>query len=335
MKSTQFITSFILMTLHASCAWAQFDNMFTSYNNLVLYNNITQSNLVDWTNIVTFVNAASTTEKALSEGTSSFYETYKKDLEIVSSLALAGFSYSSISTGMCPKENTSFNEMIASSVALERDSAKKNTDDARGQALANIYDGFVKFFSSSSSFSDDLMASLDLWRLHSHCYFVLEKPLVVNGTMLEPTVDKCLANEASVIIQYLEEDQNNDLTVLSMFIQLSSCGVNKDNINSPQKWRLESIQSFTGTVNKGLVPFSTIEKKLQGRLDAFAQNTEPLSVSALNSMEVVTELTAGNCPRDDCGKKGEGSSGAVSKDSGTGKGIFILSSLVFLWTVLV
>ena len=88
------------------------------------------------------------------------------------------------------------------------------------------------------------MASLDLWRLHSHCYFVLKEPLVVNGTTLEPTVDKCLANEASVIIQYLEEDQNNDLTVLSMFIRLSSCGVNQDNISSPQKWRLESIQSF-------------------------------------------------------------------------------------------
>ncbi|GFH61698.1 predicted protein [Chaetoceros tenuissimus] len=291
---------------------------------------------MDWTNIVTFLNAASTTKEALSGGTSSFYETYKTDSGIIG-LTLTGFSFSSISTGMCPKESTSFTEMIASSVALERDSVKKNTDDARSQALAVIYDGFVKFLSSTASFNDDLMASLDLWRLHSHCYFVLEEPLVVNGTMLEPTIDKCISNEASVIIQYLEEDRNNDLTVLSMFIQLSSCGVNKDNISSPQKWRLESIQSFTGTVNKGLVPFSTIEKKLEGRLDLFAQNTEPLSVPPMNSMEIVTDLTAGNCPREHCGKKGGGSSnetnGAVSKDFGKG----IVMSLLFalLLTILV
>ena len=157
MKST-LITSFI-MALQASCVWAQFDNMFTSYNNLVLYNNITQSNLVNWTSIVTLVNAASTTEKALSGGTSSFYETYKTDLEIVSSLSLAGFSYSSISTGMCPKENTSFNEMIASSVALERDSAKKNTADARSQALANI------LMDLSSSFLVHLLLVMISWQV--------------------------------------------------------------------------------------------------------------------------------------------------------------------------
>lgn len=336
MKST-VITSFIY-TLHASCVLAQFDNMFTSYNNLVLYNNITQSNLMNWTNIVTFLNAASTTEEALSGGTSSFYETYKKDSGFIG-LTLDGFSFSSLSTGMCPKESTSFNEMIASSVALERDSVKKNTDDARSQALASIYDGFVKFFSSLSSFSDELMASLDLWRLHSHCYFVLEEPLVVNGTMLEPTVDQCISNEAAVMIQYLEEeDQDNDLTVLSMFIQLSSCGISKDNIRSPQKWRLESIQSFTATVNKEIVPFSTIEKRLEGRLDLLAQNTEHVSVPPLNSMEIVSDLTAGNCPREHCGKKRGGGSnetnGAVSIDSS--KCIVIFSSCVLLlWTILV
>lgn len=219
MKSS-LIASFIFTQI-VSCAWAQFDNMFTSSNSLVLYNNITQSNLMNWTNISTFLNAASTTEKALSGGTSSFYETYKTDSGIIG-LTLTGFSFSSTSTGMCPKESTSFTEMIASSVALERDSVKKNTDDARSQALAVIYDGFVKFLSSTASFNDDLMASLDLWRLHSHCYFVLQEPLEVKGIMLEPTVDQCIANEAAVIIQYLEEDPNNDLTVLSMFIELSS-----------------------------------------------------------------------------------------------------------------
>ena len=205
-------------------------------------------------------------------------------------------------------------------------------------ALASIYHGFVKFFSSLSSFSDELMASLDIWRLHSHCYFVLEEPLVVNGTMLEPTVDQCISNEVAVMIQYLEENQDGDLTVLSMFIQLSSCGISKDNISSPQKWRLESIQSFTATANKEIVPFSTIEKRLEERLNLLAQNTEPVSVPPLKSMEIVSEITAGNCLREHCGKKGGGTSnetnGVVSKDSG--KGIMMLSLLVvLLWTILV
>ena len=334
MNST-LIASFIF-TLYISCALAQFDNMFTSYNNLILSNNVTQSNLMDWTNIVTFLNAASTTEKSLAEGTSSFYETYKKDLQIIAGLSLDGFSFSSFSTGMCPKESTSFNKMIASSVKVERDNAKKKTDDTRGQELAILYDKFVKFFSSASSFTDELVKSLDLWRLHSHCYFVLEESLVVNGTKLEPTVDKCIANEAAVIIQYLEEDQNNDLSVLSMFIKLRSCGINKNNISSPQKWRLESIQSFTGTINKDVVPFSPIEKRLQGRLDLFAQNTDPISVPLLKSMEVVSDLRAGNCPKEHCGKKGGGTSnetnGVLSKDSSTS--IVILSSfLLFLWII--
>lgn len=336
MKLTLIFIASSIYTQHANYAWAQFDNMFTSYNNLILYNNISQSNLMEWTNITTFLNAASTTKEALSGGTSSFFETYKKDSGVIG-LTLESFTFSSLSTGMCPKESISFNEMVASSVALERDSVKKNTDDARSQALASIYDGFVKFFSSKSSFSDELMASLDLWRLHSHCYFVLEEPLIVNGTMLEPTVEKCIANEAAVIIQYLEEDQNNDLNVLSMFIQLRSCGINKDNISSSQKWRLESIQTFTGTVNKAIVPLSTIEKRLEGRLDLFAQNTDPLSVPPLNSMEVVSDLTEGNCSKEHCGKKRGGGSnetnGAVSIDSS--KYIVFSSCVLLLWTILV